>query len=126
MNYRTLFVINSFVAFLLGAACLVVPTLAINQFGVDEYASTRMVTQFFGTAMLALSLLLWFAKDVTDEAIQRGMGVALLVGAIAGLIVTLIGTIGGTLRANGWLALLAYLLFGLGYAFLVFMKPRLG
>jgi hypothetical protein len=83
-----------------------------------------MVAQFFGTAMLALGLLLWFAKDVTDEAVQRGMGVALLVAAVAGLVVTVIGTAGGVLRSNGWIAILAYALFGLGYAFLVFVKPR--
>ena len=38
MNYRTLFVINSFVAFLFGAAFLFVPTLVMKQFGVDNYA----------------------------------------------------------------------------------------
>ncbi|MDQ2692961.1 MAG: hypothetical protein M3Y68_13065, partial [Chloroflexota bacterium] len=78
MNYRTLFLLNSLLIFLLGAAFLVVPSLAIGQFGVDNYASTTMVAQFFGTALLAVGLLLWFAKDVTDEAVQRGMSIALL------------------------------------------------
>lgn len=125
MSYRTLFLINSLIAFALGAAFLVVPTRAIGQFGVDSYASTRMVAQFFGTALLAVGLLLWFAKDVTDEAVQRGMGIALLAGAIAGLIVTVIGTAGGVLRTNGWMAMLVYVLLGLGYVFLIFMKPRM-
>ncbi len=125
MNYRTLFLLNSLLIFLLGAAFLVVPSLAIGQFGVDNYASTTMVAQFFGTALLAIGLLLWFAKDVTDEAVQRGMSIALLVAALAGLVVTVIGTAGGILRSNEWIAILAYILFGLGVAFLVFMKPRL-
>jgi hypothetical protein len=125
MNYRTLFLLNSLLTFLLGAAFLVVPSLAIGQFGVDNYASTKMVAQFFGTALLAVGLLLWFAKDVTDAAVQRGMSIALLVAALAGLVVTVIGTAGGILRSNEWIAILAYVLFGLGYAFLVFMKPRL-
>lgn len=125
MNYRTLFLLNSLLIFLLGAAFLVVPSLAIGQFGVDNYASTTMVAQFFGTALLAVGLLLWFAKDVTDEAVQRGMSIALLVAALAGLVVTVIGTVGGILRSNEWIAILAYVLFGFGVAFLVFMKPRL-
>ena len=125
MNYRTLFLLNSLLIFLLGAAFLVVPSLAIGQFGVDNYASTTMVAQFFGTALLAIGLLLWFAKDVTDEAVQRGMSIALLVAALAGLVVTVIGTAGGILRSNEWIAILAYILFGLGVAFLVFTKPRL-
>ena len=126
MTYRTLFIINSLIVFLLGAAFLVVPALVIDQFGVDNYASTKMVAQFFGTAMVALGLLLWFAKDIANEEVQRGMSVALLVGAVAGLIVTILGAVGGILRANVWMAILAYVLFGFGYAFLVFMKPKIG
>ena len=125
MNYRTVLVINSFVAFLLGAAFLFVPTLAIKEFGVDNYASTKMLAEFFGTALLALGLLLWFAKDVTDEGVLRGMGVALLIGDIAGLVVAVLGTAGGTLRSNGWLAMVVYALFGLGFAYLVFLRPRM-
>ena len=125
MSYKTLFLINSFIAFLLGAAFLFVPSRAIDQFGVDNYASTKMVAQFFGTAMVALGLLLWFAKDIPSETVQRGMAIALLVGAVAGLVVTLIGATSGILRANGWMAILVYVLFGLGYAFLVFMQPRM-
>ena len=125
MNYRTLLFLNSFVAFLFGAAFLIVPTMAIKQFGVDNYASTRMLAQFFGTAMIAIGLILWFAKDVTDEAVQRGIGIALLLGALAGLIVTITATVGGTLRSNGWILILVYVLFGLGFAYLIFLRPRL-
>src|SRR5215216_1215623 len=123
MNYRTLFVINSFVVFLFGAVFLFIPTLAIKQFGVDNYASTKMLAEFFGTAMLALGLLLWFAKDVNDDGVLRGMGFALLIGDIAGLGVAILGTAGGTLRTNGWLAMVVYALFGLGFAYLVFLRP---
>ena len=122
MNYRTLFLLNSFFAFLIGAVFLIVPALAIGQFGVDSYTSTRLMTQLFGTAMLALGLLLWFMKDVSSEAMQRGMAIAMLVGSLAGLTVTVLGAFTGTLRANGWMAILAYVLFGLGYALLLFLK----
>jgi drug/metabolite transporter (DMT)-like permease len=122
MNYRTLFLLNSFFAFLLGALFLVVPALAIGQFGVDSYTSTRLMAQLFGAAMLALGLLLWFVKDVASEAMQRGMAIAMLVGALAGLFVTVLGAFTGTMRTNGWMAILAYVLFGLGYALLLFLR----
>ena len=124
MTYRILFVLNAIVSFLFGVAFLVVSTRALNIFGVDDYASTKMMTQFFGTAMLALGLVLWFAKDVADEAVSRGIGIALLVGAAAGLIVTIIGTTGGALREFAWVVMLIYVLFGLGYAYLIFLRPR--
>ncbi len=122
MNYRILFLLNSLFAFLLGAIFLIVPALAVGQFGVDGYTSTRLMAQFFGTAMLALGLLLWFVKDVSNEAMQRGMAIAMFVGALSGLVITALGAFTGTLRTNGWMAIIAYFLFGLGYALLLFIK----
>jgi len=93
---------------LLGLAFLIVPTMAI--------------AQFFDTAMLTLGLLLGFAKDVTGEVVQRHIGIALLIGSLAGTLVTILGAVSGALRANAWIAIVLYVLFGLGYAHLVFLK----
>jgi hypothetical protein len=41
--------------------------------------------------MLGLGLLLWFAKDVSDANLQKGMAIALLIGAAAGLSITVAG-----------------------------------
>src|SRR5512134_1346055 len=106
MNYRIMFLINALVTALLGLAFLAVPNRILGQFGVDGYAATKLASQFFGTAMLALGLLLWFAKDVTEENLQKGMAIALMVGATAGLIITAVGTTSGILRSNGWIAML--------------------
>ena len=122
MNYRIMFFINALVAVAFGMGFLIFPSVVLNQFDVDDYASTRTVAQFFGTAMLALGLLLWFAKDVTEAGMQKGMSIALLVGAGGGLIVTFLAMTSRVMRSNGWLVLVIYLLFGLGYAYLVFLK----
>jgi len=52
------------------------------------------------------------------------MGLALLVGAVAGLVVTIVGTFASNavIRSNGWIAMLIYAFFGQGYTFLVFLK----
>jgi hypothetical protein len=74
--------------------------------------------------MLGLGLLLWFAKDVTEVNLQKGMGIALLVGAVAGLMITVMGTTSGILRANWWIAIVVYAILGLAYTYLLFLKPR--
>jgi len=125
MSYRILFILNALVAVALGIGALVVPTLALQQIGVDEYASTKLILQFFGTGLLTMGLLIWFAKDVTDPATQRGLGIAMLVGSLAGLVMSIIGTFNGSIRTLGWLAIAIYLLFTLGYGFLVFLRPRM-
>lgn len=127
MSYRILFVIDAVLAFLFGLAFLFVPERVLGLFGTTEkYASTLLLARFFGTALLALGLVLWFAKDA-EEGVLRGVGIALIVGALAGLIVTLLGTFssGAVIRSNGWIAMLLYLLAGLGSAYLVFLGSRL-
>ena len=124
MNYRLMFMINAFLAVVLGLGFLIVPNRILGQFGVDGYAATKLLSQFFGTAMLGLGLLLWFAKDVTDANLQKGMGIALLVGAVAGLFITVMGTTSGVLRANWWIALIVYAILGAAYGYLLFQKPR--
>lgn len=124
MSYRIIFILNALVAVLLGLGFLVAPETALAQFGVDRYAATKLIGQFFGAAMLTVGLLLWFAKDVTDEAVQKNLGMALLAGAVLGLIVSIMGTASGTMRTNGWIAMVIYILFALGYAYLVFLRPK--
>ena len=123
MNYRIMFLINAFIAVLLGIGFLAVPDRVLDQFGMDAYAATRLVSQFFGTALLGLGLLLWFAKDVTEANLQKGMGISLLIGTAAGLVITLFGATSGVLRANWWIAVVVYALLGAAYAYLVFLKP---
>lgn len=124
MNFRLMFLINAFIAVLVGLGFLIVPDRILDQFEVDGYAATKLISQFFGTAMLGLGLLLWFAKDVTDASLQKGMSIALLVGAVAGLLTTIMGTTSGVLRANWWMALVVYAILGLAYGYLLFQKPK--
>src|SRR5688500_8684824 len=124
MNYCIMFLFNAFIAILLGLGFLVLPDRILGQFGVDGYAATKLLSQFFGTAMLGLGLLLWFAKDVTEASLQKGMGIALLIGAAAGLMITIMGTTSGILRANWWMAMILYAILGLANAYLVFLKPK--
>jgi hypothetical protein len=124
MNYRIMFLINAFISVLLGLGFLVLPNRILGLLGINEYAATKLISQFFGTAMLGLGLLLWFAKDVTEVNLIKGMGIALLAGAAAGLIPTVISTTSGILRANWWIAMVLYAILGLENAYLVFLKPK--
>ena len=124
MNYRIMFLINAFIAVLLGLGFLAVPDRVLGQFGMDAYAATRLISQFLGTAMLGLGLLLWFAKDISELNLQKGMAIALLIGAVAGLVITALGATSGVLRANWWIAMIGYALLGAAYAYLVFLKPN--
>ena len=124
MSYKVLFVLNALVAVALGAALLFVPDSVLGYFEADLYASTLLVGRFFGSAMVALGLVVWFAKDA-DGAVQKGMAWALFISAILGLIVNVLGVSGGAIRANSWITIVVYVVFALLYGFMLFLKPKM-
>jgi len=127
MSYKVLFVLNAFVAVVVGIAFLSVPEMILLQLGVfEQYAATMWASRFFGSAMLALGLVLWFAKDA-EERVQKGMSWGMFVSTLAGLVLTIFASLSATavLRQNTWIPLVLYVLFGLGYAFVLFLKPKM-
>jgi len=127
MSYKFLFVLNALVSLLLGLVFLFMPTRTMEFFGMETYASTLLVARFFGTALVAIGLLLWFAKEATDEGVQKGMAWALFISSVLGLIVNVIGIspASGVIRTNGYITVIVYVLFALGYAFMLFLKPKM-
>ena len=127
MSYKLLFVLNALVAVVVGLGFLIKPDVALPLLGVTEqYASTLWASRYFGSAMLALGLVLWFAKEA-DTSVQKGMGWGLFISTLVGLVVTLAATFAdnAVLRQNAWIPVVIYVLFGFGYAFMIFLQPRM-
>ena len=128
MSYKVLFVLSALVAVICGLGFLIVPDRVLPLVGTTEqYASTLFAARFFGFAMFAFGLVLWFAKDVPDAKFQRNMGVANLLISVVGLVLTLVGVMAGNavLRTNAWMPIVLFLLGALGYGFMVFLKPKM-
>ncbi|NWG05517.1 MAG: hypothetical protein HXY35_02395 [Chloroflexi bacterium] len=128
MSYKLLFALSAIVAVIFGLGFMIVPDRALPLFGTTEqYASTMFAARFFGFAAFAFGLVLWFAKDASDPKVQRNLGVANLIVSVVGLVMTLYGTMAGNavIRTNAWAPIVLFVLGGLGYAFMIFIKPRM-
>lgn len=124
MSYKVLFALNAIVVFAVGAVLLVVPTTGLAQFNMDARVPEVFLTRAFGAALASLGLVLWFAKDA-DDKVQRNVGMASLAGSVLGLVVTLMGVTSKTIRVNGWIPIVVFVLFVLVYAFMIFLKPKM-
>ena len=126
MNYRLMFILNAIVLAMFGALFLILPELALTQFGTETYVATLFVARFFGGAVLMAGVLIWLTKDIQDESAQKNMAIILLAASVVGFILSLIGVASATavIRANGWVLLVIHVLFGLSYAYLLFLKPQ--
>lgn len=128
MSYKLLFVLSAIVAVIFGLGFLIVPDRALPLLGTTEqYASTIFAARFFGFALFGLGLVLWFAKDASDEKVQRNLGIANLIISVVGLVMSLYATMAGNavIRTNVWVPIVLFLLGGLAYGFMIFLKPRM-
>jgi hypothetical protein len=123
MKLSNLFTINAIVALVYGISFVLVPTTVLSLYGVTQGPGERLMGQYFGVALIAIGLLTWFARNVTDSDAQRAVILALLISFVIGVIVSILGTVSGVMNAVGWSAVVIYLLFSLGYAYFQFMKP---
>jgi len=124
MSYKLMFVVTAIVALAFGVGYLVVPVAVLSFFGTETTVPVQIVVRFFGSALFSLGLVLWFAKDIADTAVQKNFGYALLVGNVVGLILAVYGSM-SVIRTYSWIPILVYVLLALGYAFMLFLRPKM-
>jgi hypothetical protein len=120
-----MFVLNAVVVAVVGLIFFIIPETALSLLGTSErYVSTILAVRFIGIAMITIGALLWFVKDIADAVIQKNLGFALLGNTVFALILTIIASL-SVIRSNSWIPIVVFVLFGLGYGFLLFLKPKM-
>ena len=125
MGYKVLFVLNALVVVVLGAGLIFVPEMVLGYFQTQLRVPEVVQARYLGAALLTLGLMFWFAKDASDSTLQRNFSAVGLIGSILAVVVTIIGITKGVLSINSWIPVVVETVFGLGYAFILFLKPRM-
>lgn len=123
MNTRTLLTASAVVALVFALGLLLMPAFMGNLYGLGSSPVQTLLARFFGTGLLAVGLINWFAKDM-DYAVLRPIILGNLIGDAVGLIVALMGTLGTVMNATGWLTVVLYLIFTAGFGYLQFMGQQ--
>ena len=110
-----------------GIGFVLMPKFMGGTFGMNFDASAALMAQLFGAAFIFGSIVLWLARNVDrDDVACRAILIAVVVSNAIGFIVTLMASLSGVWNAMGWLPVLLYLVFGLAFAYFLFMKPAAG
>jgi hypothetical protein len=123
MSYKILFVINAIVVVAFGLLLFVAPEVGLSQFAMTARVQEVLMARVIGAALISLGILLWFAKDA-EGAAQKNLGIAALAGSVLGLVVTIMGVL-DVVKGLGWVAIVVEVVFALGYAFVLFLQPRM-
>jgi hypothetical protein len=120
MNYRLMFTLNAIVAAVTGVLFVAAPSFFLTMFGFfDASVATQVVTRFYGGALAVTAVFIWLLSNI--PATQKNTAITLMVASAGGFILTLLGMfMYKVIRTNGWILVLAFLLFTVGYAYLVF------
>jgi hypothetical protein len=123
MKLSTLLVITAVIALVFGILFVLVPTFVLSIYGVTQGPAEALMSQYFGTCLIFAGLVAWLMRKVTDASAQRAVVLGFLITDVLGVIISLIGTLSGTMSSVGWTVVVLYLLLAIGFASIQFKKP---
>jgi len=124
MKFKTLMLIKAAVCLVLGLPILLVPRIFYGLFGASLGAGGLFAAREYGASLLGNLMVTWFARDATASGARRAIILGLCLYDAIGFVVTLIATITGVLNPLGWLAVVLYLFFALGFGYFLVDRPQ--
>ena len=103
MKLKTLLIYNAVITFPFGVSLVLVPAFILNLYGVKLSTGGSFVAQLFGSALIFVALLCWFARNSGDSDARRAIVFASFLESILGCIIALIATMSGVTNFLGWL-----------------------
>jgi hypothetical protein len=126
MTFRTLMTIKAVVCLAFGPAMVIAPGFVMSILGITLGPDVALPAREYGAALCGNLLLCWFARNAGPSATRRAIILALLVYDAIGFLATLQTQLAGFLNPMGWLIIVIYLFFTLGFGYLWFKKPSIG
>ena len=124
MDVKLYFTILAIVAILYGIGFVLIPDNLEGLFGVPLEPHIQMNARFFGSALLVVGVVAWFARDFRDWDAVRGVLIAGVVGDVVGGIINIWATSQGLVNALAWGNTVLYVLFLLGALYFLFTGSR--
>ncbi len=114
MLYKTLLTLNSALAVVMGAACVLIPGRLLANYGVSLVPMGLVIYQFWGTTLIGLGLLAWFMRGIKDTRLKRAIALSLLITNGLSCIMAVRGQYAGA-NDFGWSTVVLFLFFALGF-----------
>ena len=124
MNAKLFLTINAVIAVLYGLAFVFIPTAMLSVYGAPPQPHAALNLQFFGSALIMIGVIAWFAREFHDWDAIRGVLIALVIGDVVGGGVNLLGTLQGLLNGMAWTSTLVYLLLLIGAVYCLLTAPE--
>jgi hypothetical protein len=122
MKRSAFFVLRAVIALAYALPALIAPGWLISLYGIDAEPGAVLMARFVGVELLAVGLLLLFARNLEHQPTLRIIMGSFLAAELVGMGVAIVGTLAGPFNALGWTIVLIYGSMSLGYAYFLLAK----
>ena len=123
MKLRNLYLANSIITLVLALGLLLMTSVMVNLFGMNNSAETRTLSQLLGVGLVVGGMTTLLAREVTDPMARSAINFSNLIADVLGVVIALNATLTGVFGWFGWLLVVVYLLLALGFGYFQFLAP---
>jgi hypothetical protein len=120
MKIGVFLAIAAAIAIVYGVAFIVAPDYILITYGMTADTALNLMARYFGLTLIGIGLVTWLIRESSDLKAVRGLLTGLVVQAVIGLLVSIWGTVSGTMNGMGWSAVLIYAILLAGYLYYLF------
>lgn len=121
MKFKYWMAAKAIVEIVFGVGFVVLPVELGSIFGLTLDKSGVLMAQLFGVAFIFGCLILWLCKNFPWPEAQK-IAIGVVISNAIGAVVTLLACLNGVWNALGWIPFGLFVVFGLGFAYFLFIK----
>ncbi len=104
-----------------GLSALLAPAALAAAFGVMLDDAGIWQTRLLGAAYLGYAAIVWFGKDVRDNAAQRAIALGNVLSYALSLVLTMAGVVVGAAGTQAWLLVVLQAIFTTAWGYFAFI-----
>jgi hypothetical protein len=117
-----LFLVAFIIEFAFGIGFLIVPGPMLDPFGVILSATATTFARLFGSSLISISIILWFARRSDQSVSKRGVVYSLFAFYLVSTIILLLTEFAGLMNALGWIVICIHLTLLIWFGYFVIKK----
>ena len=121
MNRKNLLTLTAVFGGIFSLGWMFLPSQLFSIYGTTTDETGTFLARFFGGSIIGYVLAAWSVRDASAEA-QNPVILALFVSYAAGFVLSLVGQFSGIIQTLGWVIVVVFGLFTLGFGYYQFKK----
>lgn len=123
---KTLFTTHAFISWAFGLALLLVPAALLAAYGITLNPGGTVIARLLGGAFVGLGVVAWFARGAAPSEALRAIILGIAVITTLGCLVSIHGVLSNASNALGWVTVVLYGFFAVGFGTLAGGKAPSG